>query len=334
MVVYIIIALIFFIFKNKKNIFIQLGCIVLLFLLGAFRAYTVGTDTGNTQLIYEGKYGLVIKKGEIGLSLLTNYLMDHNYSMRWELIITQAIFIGLLFLFCYKKTTKPLLVMLLFILCGYIYMSYNITRQMLAFSIVLWAYYNRTENQRVIYFFLIVALATLFHTSAIIALLIFFYDKLRLPQKTTITILIVSFIIPQLYQTNNILEFFTDRISLWSRFSYYIGLEHRETFSFNRLLMNLFFIYILIRYNVQVRDNIFFKTIVIGIIILNLFPVSPIITRMGLYFTAIQPIFLYYFIKFGKVEDRVMTSVYVVAIYANFLLSNNGGIVPYDFGGF
>ena len=334
MLIYVLIAILFFFFKNKENKYIQFICVGLLFLIGAFRAYTVGTDTGNTLIVYEGIGGMVNKKGEYGLGLLTNYLIDHNYSMRWELIITQMLFIGSLFFFCYKKAQKPLLMLLLFILCGYVYMSYNITRQMLAFSIVLWAYYNRYEKGELITFVLVIVLAALIHSSAIVASLIFFVDKYRYPKIATIVVLIVTFFIPQVFSLSFIAEFFASHISLWNRYTDYIGIEERSTFSLNRLLMNLFFIYILIQHYIRVNNDLFFKSMVLGLVILNLFPAYPIITRIGLYFTAVQPIFLYQFIKFGKDVDKVMASVYTIAIYVTFLLSNNGGIVPYDFGGF
>ena len=334
MLIYVLIAILFFLFKNINNKYIQIICVGILFLMGAFRAYTVGTDTYNTFLVYESGIGMFAKKGEYGLELLTNYIIDHNYSMRWELIITQMLFIGSLFFFCYKKAQKPLLMMLLFILCGYVYMSYNITRQMLALSIVIWAYYNRYEKGSPVPFVLVILLATLIHSSAIVVFLIFFIDKYRYPKMATIIILIVTFIIPQVFSMNFIAEFVTSRISLWNRYSYYLESEERGTFSINRLFMNLFFIYLIIQHYIKVNNDLFFKSMVFGLVILNLFPAYPVITRIGLYFTAVQPVFFYHFIQYGKVEDKAMVAFYTIAIYATFLLSNNGGIVPYDIGGF
>lgn len=334
MEIYFLTALIVLIcskFGSKKSVGIAA---LILFILGAFRGYTVGTDTNNTLMIYEGVYGYVEKEGEFLSSFIHSFIVQNNWGIRWELIITQLIFFSSLvfFWYTYEKKSSPYMFFFMFML-GYVFLSYNITRQMMAVSIGIWAYHNRETNGSIKWFILIILVATAFHASAIFLLLLYFIQKYRFSQVFVTVALLVSFMIPLVLPTDSIIDSITGNIPLLNRFSIYVGDENKSVFSLNRLLLNFMYIYILLKYN-RYENDLFFKAVILSLLIMNLFPTSSIISRVAIYFSFVQSVLLGRIIKTSDEIDKAVVLVFSLTVFTVFLITNNGGVVPYSFGGF
>lgn len=199
-IVTLILISIFFVFsKNKKNAL--LASLVILTIISALRSYNVGVDTKA----YVSAYKL------IGLSSRWNYL-DFRYepgfyylckilnifsSEPQTLIIITSIFINFsVYKFVKKHSKNYFLSIILYVIMNIFFSFMNIMREAIAVCIILYGYDYLLAKKHFNYF-LVILLASLFHTSAFAALILLFYALL--PKKkifyfSEIIISIITFI--------------------------------------------------------------------------------------------------------------------------------------------
>lgn len=101
-------------------------------------------------------------------------------------------------LFIYRYSKTPWLSFFLFICLAYFSMSISILRQSLAMVIILNSLKYVLEKKKVKYF-LCVGLASLFHTTALICVPIYFLPKLKISIKYFVIALLVSFVIMKIF---------------------------------------------------------------------------------------------------------------------------------------
>lgn len=331
MLVYFIIAFFLFITAKSRSKFVFLSVCFLLFFITAFRGYSVGTDTMNYQMLFLGGAS-EDKVGELAFNLLYMGLNAAGLDFRFFLIVTAALFWGQLFFQSYlnMKNTPVFSIVFVFLL-GYCFMFFNISRQMIAVAIGMWAFYleeKKANNWQIV---LVILLSSIFHTSGLVLLFIFLIRRLKVSYGVVAIILLVTFISPFLLPTNLLIDSIISKIGLLERFSQYLSASNKEGFSFNRLFMNILFIIMAIRQCASTKD-VYFKGIIFGMMILNLFPTSSFITRSGIYFLMCQIVFFPRYYKRGDMLDRSLVWVYSFSVFLSFVLNNNGGFVPYTLG--
>lgn len=217
------------------------------FLVSALR-YDVGTDYFKR---YNYDYnrmsqGIEIKNLEIGFKLIIRFCLlftQHSYLL---FIITSAITIGIIFYIIIKKSTNPILSILIFLLGGFFFDSLNILRQYLAISVVLMGYPFIFQNKKKIIYIGCVICAGLLHSTAFIMILLVFLDKkMFVSWKWVIPTVIIILILNE--RIINLIGIFIQN----TRFSVYLTNKFAEgDISFLFIAENLFiyFFYVLYIY--------------------------------------------------------------------------------------
>ena len=167
----------FFESKGAKCVWFVLSVMALV-VISALRDPTVGVDTLkyadqyiklNQMAFWDFNYTIPF---EIGYVFLIKVLGLFSESPQMLLIVTSCFIHTAVGIFLYRHTESPFLGLLLYMLSG-LYFSYmNIMRQAIATAIILLAYglLKKHTFKSDIGFIVVVLLATLFHTAALVAL--------------------------------------------------------------------------------------------------------------------------------------------------------------------
>ena len=182
--------------KGLKKIWL---IIMFLFLTGisAFRHFTVGTDT----LQYYSSFKIISNLGwnqfsmtrfETGYYMLNKLIAIISKDPQVFLAITSCMIIPVVGVFIYKYSKNVAYSTLLYILLNIYFFHMTGLRQSLAITILLLSVFEIREKHN-IKFILLVLLASLFHSSAIIFLLVLFFNKYRYNEKSYVYILLITF---------------------------------------------------------------------------------------------------------------------------------------------
>lgn len=170
--------------KNGKGKFV--GCLLLLLLLASFRSPIVGNDTEEYIRIFE-ECERMIRDGtrfEIGY-LYYNYFISKLTDNYQVLFLITNVFIFFTYgIIIWKYCQRPKLAFLFFFLFAFGGIM-NTTRQFLAFCIMLYSIEYVLER-RLFRFILLVLFASLFHTTAMLFLIIYPISYLSINKKTII----------------------------------------------------------------------------------------------------------------------------------------------------
>lgn len=165
--------------EDKKNRFLFISCIELIMLAG-LRGYTIGADIENylgaieyyrrlpmqsvllAKLVYPFDY-------EIGYFLLVKMCAFLRMNKTAFLFVVAVITYVPVFKFIKKKSTMPFLSVFSYFALGTFSYSLGLFRQMIAISIII-SGIKYIEEQKLGKYILVVILAMLFHTTAIIML--------------------------------------------------------------------------------------------------------------------------------------------------------------------
>lgn len=149
--------------SNSRRVFVVVAG-TSLFALLASRAATVGTDLVAYSIQYADGF---FRDDEPGISLLMDLTNALSLPFQAFLAIVALIVVVSVSYLYYHYSPAPLLSFVLFVSFGLLAMSMTGLRQILAVSVTIWAFIALTRGAR-IWFFLLVALASTFHLSAII----------------------------------------------------------------------------------------------------------------------------------------------------------------------
>ena len=206
--------------KTKKRIYI-LAVIQLIFILGFRLLGTVGKDW-----IYYSKYYdlqlnwnlaelLDYQRYEIGFKLLTKVLsLIYNNTQFYVFIIGVISVVPVAFII-YKYSKMPFLSLIIYVTLDFYTFNFAGLRQGIAIAIIFFSYKYIVEN-KFLKFILCIILATLFHTSAIVFLPIYFIRQIKI---TKLKIVFFAIIVILIYIFKNqifliINRFFYDNYSL------------------------------------------------------------------------------------------------------------------------
>lgn len=318
----------------KRNIVIYIMLYLLLIFIGSVRGLDIGTDTSN----YYDMYNIInndpnginyiirfVEPGWVFLNYACGLLFD-NY--RSVIYIGMFLVLTPLFITIWKKKHNPFLVLFYYVALYFYYNSFNITRQMIAISIILFCF-DYLERKKMKKFIVGVFFAMLFHYSAIICLFhIWIVKKIKINIIYAITILCSTYILG-LYVIPSLISY----IPIVGHYSAYI-MDAQSNGSITRFLLNMFFVFIIAiceTRKIKLYLNIFF----IGIVIYNLFAFSSAVGRLALYFTCTQ-LFLYPTMtsryKLNNYILKCCSFIYATTYYFLMLNANSGEIIPYQIG--
>jgi len=171
--------------KKGKSIYIIVVSIQLFFIL-ALRGFTVGDDLDSYIAYYKiiGQMSLTVNFMELEKGyVLYNSILGHlSPDPRFFFIVTSAILVVGISKFIHDYSKTPWLSYFLFITLGFYAIDFGLLRQALAIIIVINGF-KYVENRKFWKFGMSIVLATLFHTTAIFGILIYFlrYFKFTIP---------------------------------------------------------------------------------------------------------------------------------------------------------
>lgn len=241
--------------KMSQKVFERITLAFLLFLwfLTAFRGNTIGNDTNNYIYYFKeiSKYGVdKAHRIEMGYQYFCLFISKINANPQFFLVISSAIcYIGVgIYIFKYSNN-KIFSLVLLFAL--FFSMFTNTIRQNLAMTIVLWAYHF-LKNKKYIFAISLIFLATIFHKSALIAILLFFYKLAPYKQKTVFMLSLMIIALSITGVVNTIL-----RVILPSYTGYFEGVQagSGRLMTFIGCIRNAFFYFLV--YKVYKKEGKF-----------------------------------------------------------------------------
>lgn len=328
-ILYILISFSIFIPKNKL-LFIFLY--IVLFFIGGMRGIDVGTDTSNYYDIYNTinsdpngiDYALAfIEPGWIFLNYICGILFNDYRSI---IFIGMFLAITPLLIRVWKSSKNPFLVIFYYVTLYFYIYSFNITRQMIAVSIILFCL-DYLEKNKIKQYVIGVFCAMLFHYTSIICLFhIYIVKKVNISIKNATIILCFTYILG-LY----IIPVLIPSIPLVGHYSAYI-IDAQTSGSITRVLLNAFFIFILACCN-NAKVKPYLCLFFVGIVIYNLFAYSSAVGRLAIYFTCTQ-LFLLEKLNsaytFNKYTLKLFSYIYATAYFYIMLNNNSGEIIPYQ----
>lgn len=298
-------------------------CFIFLFILSAFRATSVGTDTiGYEALFLRLKNGTSIRQ-EQGWQFLNELVIFFGGSFEHLLIASTLLVLLPVFYVVRRYSLNPMLSLFLYY-AFYIYLqSFNITRQTIAVSIVFLAF-TFLLKKKYWQYCLIVILASTFHITALLCLPLVFVN--RIPDRNWIYLaLIFGSMVVSMFLSNIILQ---KSASLLGYEGYLDRFESGTQTGLYFLILNAFSVFIL--FTAKNRGTLF-KLFFIYIAVANLTARIPFGYRVIYYFTILQILYLPYFICNNKIKAKPLIFALVV-LYAYLVFSRSSGssgIIPY-----
>lgn len=325
MVFFIFLAFLFLILSLTRSRLILIISFVVLFILSAFRSEVVGTDTKGYLMLFERmQMGIEIRQ-EILWRYLNQFVIFIGGGFNSLLILSSLLILVPIYLVIRSHSPYKLFSLFLYYALYFYFFSLNITRQSIAVSLTLLAVIYLIDNKKKKFIFFVL-LATGFHTTAILSLLLLFID--RIPNKDRLLLIVSGITI----FIGIFLSGFIFSLA-GSTFGYLQYVEGYELGTipgnFVYLLILSSFLYFLMKTS-DYRGRLF-KLFYVFIIVSNLVIRIPFGDRIVLYFAIIQIIYLPYYLYVTKLEPKQL-AIFVVVLYAFAMFFRKfgaGEILPY-----
>lgn len=300
LLLYISFIYIFFCYKGKKikknNLFLAIVFISLFILVG-FRSYSMGNDTityvrsFENAITYKWNY-LDMTRFEKGFVLFEILLGFVTKEPRLFIIITSFIFNFSVYKFIKKYSDNYYLSVIMYVCLLFFYSSMTAMRQFFAVIIILYAY-KYIKRKQLIPFVILVLVATTFHITSIICIVLYPMSIIGFSRKKSIILIMVSLLI-------------LESISVVSvKFSSFLGWDYTygtrtDDFSLaNFLYFVTFFTMFLVsmwlykRNKITNKENEFYIYVLLFSALINLIAIKMnILSRASEYFTIFSIIAL------------------------------------------
>lgn len=327
---------------SKQRLYQTIVCAILLIMLQALRAPTVGQDIlGINEFAYGYFRIFYVAHDESFLSLLhSEYHMDVGWlffcklvslifnNFQFFLLVESAIQISLV-AFVINRLSKDIPTSFLIYACLGLYMfSFSGLRQAFAFSITFVAAYHLYSGNNK-FFILLTLLATTIHSSAIIFLLAYTSSKVSLNRRKGL-IWLVAYLIS--------IPFMTSIIAFFSGFlfgeKYLNYLDEGGAISMF-ILYTLIYVGLLVFVKSDDKLTFFVRMMVFAAVIGQSFGIvsTSNMTRIGYYFTIFLPIAIP-IIAHNRKETKIATFVIACLTLLFFYLKGNDEslhVFPYEF---
>lgn len=212
--------------KRRKKCFLIVSFGILT-LIAMLRKYTIGIDL---EVLYEPKFREIANcewaqlfniKLELGYVFFCKILSYISTDPQILIIVSSLITIPIYGIFIYRNSKNVAVSTTLYIFLNLFFMSLNIVRQEIAVAIVLIAYEYLIKGKN-IKFILLIILATLFHSSAILCLCFMLFYKYNFTRKTLLISIVILGILSIFYK--QFLLIFSDISSI-------LGIDNNKSYS-------------------------------------------------------------------------------------------------------
>lgn len=286
---------VYFTFPKKIiNISLSIYGGIILFLFGAFRATSVGTDVkvyADTYLFLPNISFEEIFKSQTIVSIDPIYysflkvLTYINDSPQFMLIIISAIVAVSVSYFIYKNSLNPLLSFLIFICLRYYAFTLTGLRQAVALAIVLVSY-KYLKEKKLMKFLFVICLAAMFHKSALIFIIAYPIANIKSTKKLNIVVLLT---LSLNYITDSLIMKLMVKIPVLNHYEVYLfsndGGNAGTTLLFIYLII-LFFAYTVRKSIIQKNKDFYivYNLTLVGVAITSFSYEFSNIFRVGYYF--------------------------------------------------
>lgn len=280
--------------KNKKNTLFLKITIALLTILEGFRAFSVGNDTGvylrifniANDIKWDFLYVTRFEKGYLILNILLSYITNNAR----VLLIIVSIFINIgLYYFIKNNSNNYYLSIFMYVCLLFFYSAMNTIRQNIALTIIIIGF-CLIRNRKFIPYLLTVAIASLFHFSAIIAIFLYPLYKIKFNKKNIIIILVLFMVV--LLSFSRIIKY----INTSNLFMYNYSLRD-EGYSLANSLYALTYIFMIIfcllNKEYEGEDNSFMLYTLLASVLINSLAIKMnIFERLADYYSVFSIIYL------------------------------------------
>lgn len=331
--------------KKNKKIFVLLGIITLI--MFAAGRYHVGTDMQTYTNIFV-RYSDMSWQNFFA-NIDSEFLFGGIAKLTFESggrVLTWGVFAALIVIPTYlalKNDYKDLYIgVAFFIFCISFYAtSFNVTRQFIAVALVFWGIRFVYQN-RIISFILTIVVATGFHSSALVAILIWLLwdhknnQALRGSKRLIFFILIAMAV----FGFQEIIIFLSKHISLLSSYSGYAETSLRgQNRDLYVSIFELVFIFLLERKQIKFNDKMsfMFSLMIIATLIGFTGFLHPQVKRNAYYFIMPARLVLWGYLPYRfKTNSRKIAKglicIYFMAlfVFTSYILGD-GNLIPYNF---
>ncbi|TCB80444.1 EpsG family protein [Acinetobacter sp. ANC 4173] len=328
------------ILQNKLGQYLVIFPLISLILLVGFRAYDVGTDTGNYLNILWYETLEIDFNGDFLFGLIASVLRFFDLNFSCFLLLISFLF----YIFTYKslKNYSDIYesnVLISFFACMsfffYLSMSINVIRQGVSLSILLFAYslWVSKKNNIIILFFILLSLA--FHLTSIIPILIFI-SSVAINKYRTLNLLILIYFISVIlsyfnYGFLNFSSLFLDFLGDDRHAGYFSedSTEYIIGFKPQFVIFNTFFLLVALHIKNKLSDshllsqyNILVCYYIVASITMFMAFQLPFSDRWGLFSWCVIPLLIspLFYSPFVKENIKIHYVLMLILIYIGFYL--------------
>jgi len=320
---------------SQKNTFFAVY--FLLLVVAFFRDISVGSDF----MMYEQgfrNYGYLGRTSE-RLEPAWYFIYPFFYKIadfRTYVFFFYAALYFFLLEFVWRESKYPVIAILFYVLLGHYFESFNIMRQIFAALFVLYSV-SYIEKRNLVKFLALIFAGTLFHTSVILFLPMYFVSHwIRDYKKLMVMLLLVTLFIGY-YGIVSIFSHLPMGLSQFAKYEMYLTMV-RDNISFMGLLINGVNTILAILFLFIVKDKntkYYVLMYVIGVCLNNL------LFEYQWFFRVYNPLFLIFIIivipniffdikpKYLKLTFISFLFLYGIGIFYSLLKNNASGVVPY-----
>ncbi len=328
--------------KLHKNISI-ISSLFIIVLFSSIRASTVGIDNYEysewykTFSIDNGIFDAItsnIMDYEPGFVVINYFLKYFSLEYSYALII-YALLIWIPIYRLIKFSKDFYFAIFVFITLGFLFFTFNGQRQAIAIGFVFLATRYLFE-QKNIKFLLSILVATMFHFSAILMLIILIINKLpKFSTKTWLIFIIASLIVPLAFLFG-IIEKVAALFPFYGSYIQNDNFTQANSFSAGVLYQILFEFIILFYYKTYAKTNYeikIFQLFLFGAIAYNLFYGNLFLSRIVVYLLFFQPLVLAVILSklksSKKYAEVVGISFLLIIMFVYKILFSDSGCSPY-----
>ncbi len=316
--------------KNNRILFV-ISMLFIAVLAGA-RARTVGIDTDVYYTYIDWAERDILTHVEPGFIFLSKHLLRLFGKIEWVVFFFSSLTVLFVFLRFWTLRSKcSYAIMVFFYLAFYLQLSLNIMRQFFAISIVFLATYL-LEKRKYIWFLPFVALAVLFHYSAIfgfVAFIIYYWQDTQQGAKKLFFVIVIGALVPIAYYL------FGSLLDYYSRYFDEIEIDIGLMIFAKLALLILFIIFNkLYIFKNEEGDNmakIVSYIYIIGLALTFLGYIFSYMERIGFVFMIFEPVAIALMCKKHYKGFFALATISLAAfVILTAYTSNGNGVFPYD----
>lgn len=319
-------------FSQKRKFPLVLVSLQLILLLG-MRNISVGGDSRT----YDSLFRHVVNGGTVGYFEIGNRIVFSAIANIWPSTVALFLVYAILTVVpiayvAYKESENIWFSMMIYAGFMYYYWAFNAMRQAVAMSIEMLAIYSLNKKRKIA-FLLFSLVAISFHSSAVIILLCYFINNMKIKNRNRLTIVVFLSLIGVLFgrRLMYIIEI------LFSKYSDYMaGFYFSSGNWLHPILYAMIFCFAMLVKDDYENLNLYSNMLGIGVVLYFLATQVKIVNRLTYYFTMPAMIILLPNIinSLSKNNKKIAKALFYsgISVYQLLLIISNGqGIIPYRF---